>query len=330
LSETPHRYRIDAHVHLVAVDEKNHGCFLANKKRKGLGFRLLRRLVGVGESASDEEFDFAYADRLARQVREARHLDKAVIFAMEGLYDEGGGLDPRTEAVISNDWTMEVCRRHPDVFLFGAAVHPARPDALDELDRCAEAGAVCVKWVPPSQNIDPSSPKYEKFYMRMKKHGLVLSSHTGYEHTIFVTDQSLGDPEKLRLPLEAGLTVVAGHAGTSGWYHRVEYFPGFVKMARRYDRLYGDTAAITGFLRGPYRKRLTGEPDVVPRLLHGTDYPVPQMPIAWSFAIGPAKAMALQFHKNPFDQDYLSKRAAGFPEEHFFRGHDVFLQGESA
>lgn len=311
-------------MHLVAIDRKNHNSFVAPSKRNGLGFKLLKFLVGVPQNCTDEEFDIAYADRLARQVREAEHLDKAVVFAMEGLYDSNGKFDSRTEAFISNDWTIQVVKRHPDVFLFGAAIHPGRPDALDELDRCAEAGAVCVKWVPPSQNMDPSDERYVPFYERMKKHGLVLTSHTGYEHTIFVTDQALGDPARLRLPLQVGLKVIAGHAGTSGWYHKVEYYPNFVKLAGEFDKFFGDTSAVNGFLRGPYLNRLL-KPEIMKRLIQGTDYPVPQQPVAWALSMGAAKAFKLQFHKNPFDQDILSKKAVGFPDEHFYRGHDVFF-----
>jgi len=319
------RFRIDAHVHLVAVDRENHKSFLSEEKLNSLSFKFMRWMLWISLDASPEELDIIYADNLAGKVKDAQYLDKAVVFALEGLYDSNGKLDPRTEAVVSNDWAIEVCKRHADVFLLGASIHPARLDALDELDKCAEAGAVCIKWVPPSQNIDPSDHRYEKFYERMKDHGLALTSHTGYEHTIFVTDQHLGDPEKLRLPLEMGLTVVAGHAGTSGFYHKVEYFPAFVRLVNEFENFYGDSSAITSLLRGPYLKRLLNTPGVRDRLVQGTDYPVPPTPIVWPIAIGPLKAIKLQLHKNPFDQDYLSKIAVGFPEEQFYRGHDVFL-----
>ncbi len=319
------RFRIDAHVHLIAIDRKNHKSFISEKKRNGLYFKLLFRSTGVSSDVKEDEFDAVYADHLAQLIREAKYLDKAVLFAMDGLYDSNGKLDPRCEALISNDWAIEVCRRYPDLFLFGASIHPARPDALDELDRCAESGAVCVKWVSPSQNIDPSNVRYQKFYERMKKHGLVLSNHTGYEHSLFVVDQSLGDPKRLRLPLEMGLTVVAGHSGTSGWHHKVEYFPNFARLVNEFENLYGDTAAITELYRGVYRKRLLTMPVVKDRIIHGTDFPVPSLPIVWPFALGLRQAIKLQFHKNPFDRDYLAKKAAGFPEEHFLRGHDVFL-----
>ncbi len=319
------RFRIDAHVHLIAIDRKNHKSFISEKKRNGLYFKFLCRSAGVSSKAKDDEFDAVYADHLAQLIREAKYLDKAVLFATDGLYDSNGKLDPRCEVLISNDWTIEVCRRYPDVFLFGASIHPARPDALDELDKCAEAGAVCVKWIPNSQGINPSDRKIEKFYERMKQHGLVLSSHTGYEHGPYVVDQALGDPNLLKLPLEMELMVVAGHSGTSGFHHRIEYFPNFANMVQKYENLYGDTAAIAELYRGVYRKRLLTTPVVKNRIIQGTDFPVPSIPIVWPFAIGPIKALKLQFVDNLFDKDYLAKKAAGFPEEHFRRGHDVFL-----
>lgn len=319
------RVRLDAHVHLIALDGARHGCFIAEKRKKGIEAWYLRRLARVGRDLPDEELDIAYADRLATLVRQAEHVDQALVFALDGLYDDNGRLDPRTEVILSNDWAIEAVRRHPDVFVFGASVHPARADALEELDRCAEAGSVCVKWVPPSQNIDPSDRRYERFYERMGQHGMVLTSHTGYEHSVSVTDQSLGDPARLSLPLEVGLKVVAGHAGMSGWYHRTEYFGNFADMVGRYENLFGDTSAILAPERFPYRRRLLETPGVLDRLIQGTDFPSPPLPVLWPLALGPARALELQFMRNPFDRDCVAKRLAGFGEEHFLRGHDVFL-----
>lgn len=324
-STTDRRLRLDAHVHLAGFDWEKHGSFY--RKSESPLMALARMYLGLSPRAGDEEFDIAYVEWLARMVREAEHLDKVVLFALDGVYDSCGRLDPRTEAIISNDWAIEACGLHPDEFILGASIHPARPDAMDELERCAEAGAVCVKWVPPSQGMDASDPRFEPFYERMRDLGLVLTSHTGYEHSLRIVDQSLGDPERLRLPLEVGLKVVAGHAGTSGFYHRVEYFPNLVKMIQRYENLYADTSAILNPVRAPYRKRLLAEP-VVGRLIQGTDFPVPPLPILWPFALGPAEAIRFQRVKNWFDRDILAKKAAGFPEEHFRRGHDVFLGAE--
>jgi len=37
------------------------------------------------------------------------------------------------------------------------------------------------------------------------------------------------------------------------------------------------------------------------------------------------RALEIQLVKNPFDRDCIAKKEAGFPDEHFLRGHDVFL-----
>lgn len=317
------RLRLDAHVHLLGIDQREHKCFYAHPNSVVAFY--VKRYVGARPGMTDAEVDDLYAEHLATMVRNAEHVDKALIFAMEGAYDSDGRLNPKTEAIISNDWAIQVCKRYPDEFLFGASIHPARPDALDELERCAAAGAVCVKWVPNSMNIDPADKRYEPFYDRMLELGLVLSSHTGYEHSVHVFDQSFGDPERLRLPLERGLKVVAGHAGTSGFYHRVEYFPNLVRLVNQYERLYADTSATANIIRASYRKRLLETPVVKDRLIQGTDYPVPPTPILWACTLGPLNALKIQLVKNPFDRDYLGKVAAGFPMEHFFRGHDVFL-----
>lgn len=317
------RVRLDAHVHLFGADEKKHKCFVSESKRRGLVARYLRAMAGVGSRVSDEVFDLAYADHLARLIRESKYQDKALVFALDGLYDAAGKLDPRTEVIVSNDWAIEAVMRHPDLFVLGASIHPARPDALDELDRCSKAGAVCVKWVPNSQGIDASDRRYEKFYERMLEHGLVLTSHTGYEHSVYVTDQSLGDPERLRLPLDIGLTVVAGHAGTSGFYHKVEYFPNLLRLVGEYENLYADTSAIANPVRFTYREELLSTA-VADRLVQGTDYPVPPAPILWPVEMGPLRAARIQATLNPFDRDCLGKAAVGFPVEQFYRGYEVF------
>ena len=77
------------------------------------------------------------------------------------------------------------------------SINPNRRDALHEIDRCVEAGAALVKWLPNTQGIDPSDRKYKAFYRKLSDHGVPLLSHTGFEFTMKTVDQKLGDPEKL-------------------------------------------------------------------------------------------------------------------------------------
>ncbi len=322
------RERIDCHVHLIAFDRKKHGSFYRGADRKDFLYTAGRIFYGFHRKMPFCEMDEAYADLLARMVRESRYCDRVVLLANDGLYDERGRLDPRTECVVSNDWTARVVKRYPDVFLFGASIHPNRKDALEELEKCFREGAVCVKWIPPSQNIDPSDIRYVPFYENMLKHGLVLLSHTGYEHSLSTTNQHLGDPERLRLPLELGLTVVAAHSGASGWYHPVEYFPNFLRLLEKFDNLFGDSAAFTSPERFTYRKWILSSEFIREKIIQGTDFPTPPLPILWAGTLGFRKALKIQFMRNIFDQDYLAKKEAGFPEEHFRKGHDIFLKGK--
>src|SRR6478672_371144 len=56
---------------------------------------------------------------------------------------------------VPNDVVLELAATHPE-FLAGVSIHPARSDALEELDRCLERGAVLMKCLPNCQNIDCS------------------------------------------------------------------------------------------------------------------------------------------------------------------------------
>ena len=74
----------------------------------------------------------------------------------------------------------------------------------------------CYKWLPPIQHIDPANQRLVPFYLRLKELGLPLLSHTGSEHSFTRARNELGDPERLRLPLSLGVTVIAAHAAGSG------------------------------------------------------------------------------------------------------------------
>src|SRR5262249_60242166 len=101
-----------------------------------------------------------------------------------------------------------LARAHPEL-LPAVSIPPARPDALEELERCLAAGRVMMKCLPNCHNIDCSNPRYRKFWERMAESGLPLLAHTGGEHTVPVVRQEFSDPRILKLPLECGVTVIA-------------------------------------------------------------------------------------------------------------------------
>jgi predicted TIM-barrel fold metal-dependent hydrolase len=212
-----------------------------------------------------------------------------------------------------------LARQHGE-FLPAVSIHPARPDALEELERCLAEGAVMMKCLPNCHNIDCNHRRYQRFWERMAEARLPLLAHTGGEHTVPVLRKEFADPRLLQLPLECGVTVIAAHCGTKSGLADPDYFPVFVEMTHRYPNLYGDTSAFNVPIRGRHIPECVREP-LVSRLLHGSDFPVPVFG-HWSWAQGFLSWQ--QFRQceripNALERDYQLKRAMGFAPETFTR-----------
>src|SRR5262249_7195219 len=127
---------------------------------------------------------------------------------------------------------------------FAASIHPYRNDAVAELERCVAAGAVMVKWLPIVQDFNPADPKCIPFYEALAHHRIPLLSHTGAEHALPNLDRTVADPMLLLEALRRGVTVIAAHCGSRLLPWEIDYVPNWVRMARDYENLYGDTAAL--------------------------------------------------------------------------------------
>ncbi|HOC92021.1 MAG TPA: amidohydrolase family protein [bacterium] len=306
------RESIDVHVHILAVAAAN-GARVCPKMRRSLMSLCLG--AKYGWRGDDEAFDRAYAERLAREIRESKTTDRAVVLAFDGVYDSSGALDSaRTSAYIPNEYCLKLCERHPE-FIFGASVNPARADALDELDRVAANGAALIKWVANSQDINPAEPSFIPFYRKMAELKLPLLSHTGYEHCVKTLNHAYGDPKLLRVALDEGVTVIAAHAGTSGIGHPIEYFDDYLAMLDEYPNLWGDLGAVTGITRFKYIPAMLAREGFTGRCLQATDYPAPPIPALFVRSVGVRRALGLSMRRNIFDKDVELKRALGFPDD---------------
>ncbi|MFH1539663.1 MAG: amidohydrolase family protein, partial [bacterium] len=291
--------KIDVHVHVIATDRKAHGCFISKRSKYHPVF-LLWKAINNYLGLSDGEFDRRYLEDLVKAIEECEGIDRAVVLGFDAVHDSRGEPDwNRTDEYTTNDYVLDIAGEF-DCCLPGPSVHPARRDALDELERCAELGAVLVKWVPNSQWIDPSDARYAGFYEKLADLNLPLLSHTGYEHTVRAPNQDYGDPERLERALDAGVTVIAAHSGASGIGHSVEYFPRYVKMLEKYPNLYGDLSAFTTPSRAVYLRRIANNPLLTGRSIQGSDYPVPPMPILFARQLGPNNLIKLWREKNYF------------------------------
>ena len=253
-----------------------------------------------------------YVSDLLTELRASRYVGSAVLLGMDGVYDAQGRLDEsRTDFLIGNDYVLQTARTYPNEFLAGVSINPKRRDAVDEVHRCADAGAVLIKILPNTQQFDPSDRAFTPFYRALAERRLPLLSHAGYEFSLSGADQTVGDPARLRTALDEGATVIAAHGCSSGLGLYERFLPTFRSLVRTYPRFYADISALTLLNRLNMLLRLRREPDLQQRLLFGTDYPLPVLHLpAWGRVRLPV-LRELMGIRNRFDRQYLVCRRLG-------------------
>jgi predicted TIM-barrel fold metal-dependent hydrolase len=315
--------KIDCHVHVVGNGTGGTGCWYRPRGVTKYGAPLMVRAVGLPPSALKGDLDRLYVEQMLRFVRESS-LDAAVILAQDDCYRENGEKIENTGSFyVPNDYVLRLAREYRE-FLPAVSIHPARRDALAELERCLDAGAVMLKCLPNCQNIDWNNPRYTRFLERMAESGLILLAHTGSERTLPVLDLKLADPRVLTRALEIGVTCIAAHSGTGMMLLDPDYFDVFVEMTRKFPRLYGDNSALAcaNFRARPRAmRRMVGDPELAARILHGSDVPVPVTAILmWAFGLMRwSDWRATAKIPNPIERDAEIKRKLGFGEATFTR-----------
>jgi predicted TIM-barrel fold metal-dependent hydrolase len=302
---------IDCHVHLAALPDRNNGCYISPRMLKSPLFRFL--LWKHDLSPQDPgQANRKYLDDLLNELRASRLVRQAVLLGMDGVYDEAGRLDrPRTEFLVANDYVFHTVRAHPDHLLGGPSINPQRRDAVEEVHRCADAGAVLVKVLPNSQGFDPADRRYRPFYRALAERNLPLLSHVGYELSLTSRDQSLGDPDRLRTALDEGVTVIAAHACSYGLMVYERFFPTFRRLCATYPHFYADISSLTQPHRLKMLLLLRRHLELHDRLLFGTDYPLPVFHLpAWGRVDLRTLANLIRT-KNRFDRQALVCRELG-------------------
>lgn len=311
----PEPLRIDMHVHMVGNGASGSGGWLrlGGWHRWLAGFMV--RQLGLPANVIDGDLEGVYAEHLLRLVR-GSSLDAIVLLAHERVHDADGA--PREDLgsmYVPNDVVLDLAEQHPE-FLAGVSIQPARPDALEELDRCLKRGAVLMKCLPNCQNIDPSDVRYRPFWERMAEAGLPLLAHTGGEHTVPIVNAALADPKRLRLPLECGVTVIAAHCATKSGPVDRDYFDDWIAMLAQFPHLYGDISAMVSLNRCAHLRDCL-RPEIEPRILHGSDFPVPVL--GHRLWIGGAfdwrTFRSAQRIDNAIERDWQFKQALGFSDD---------------
>jgi uncharacterized protein len=282
----------DFHVHVFGQGPEADGPSVSPTVRSWFHpFRMVQFRVYLSASGitDRQRISGQYVERLADLVRNIDGHGRHFIYAMDRHYRPDGTPDPAaTPFYVPNDYVCALAERYPDLFVPVISVHPYRNDALPELEKWAQRGCRYVKWLATAQGIDPASPLAETFCRKMAEYGMVLLTHTGEELAVFSGGrQELGNPLRLRGPLDLGVTVVALHSASFGrsidlespGREKVPSFDLFLRLMGdpRYEKLlYGDIAGVVFFNHSVEAlKTLLGREDLQHRLVNGSDYPLP-------------------------------------------------------
>jgi len=283
----------DCHTHLLGVGDSGGGAWV-NPDMLELSHPILRVQYEFFMNAAcvddSQQVDNDYVSRLLAYQAGLAKGTRLMLLAFDYAYDSDGQLlMDDSHLYVPNSYARDVARRYPGRFEWTASIHPYREDAVSALEEAARDGARAVKWLPPSMNIDPASPRCDAFYEALARLDLPLLSHAGLERAVHVPDaQKLGNPLRLRRPLEHGVRVIAAHCASMGDGEDLDAGGGnsrltnFALFARLMDEpryeglLFGDISAMTQLNRiGPALDTVLERDDWHERLINGSDHPLP-------------------------------------------------------
>lgn len=371
---------LDCHVHVLASGPpKKNGCYLHKNwyngcchPLSGLKRRALLLIAGV-DPASEELPDDQYMSQITEcfahflppdMQREGPGV-RASMLGMDEWYDKDGQCRPdKTSIYVCNNWvnhvttTPETRRKH---FSPTPSIHPYRPDCVEQLHYWHKRGCRQIKWLPPTQGIDPADKRCDKFYEAMAKLNppMFLLSHTGNEHSLNDSGAGIhkfGNPLRLRRALNLGVHVIAAHVCSLGMYKDIESKikppPNALSMDLllrlledpKYDGLmFADISGITSWTRISLTGRIFENTHLHKKLIYASDYPVVAMNfVVWISLLTyvhdliprwTAPLLREIHYYNPCLGDFVKKRIMRWkkdgktirlPDEIFQRGHLIY------
>lgn len=321
---------LDMHCHVAGIGAGGSGAFVSDEMRNSWKYHVYLKAFGVTEKQVMAQGDGLIVQKISEQLAASEMVGSAVVLALDGAINRSGQLDPDlTESYIPNNFLAREAAKYDNLY-FGASVNPYRRDALDRLDQVKRDGAVLIKWLPAIQHIDPADPELRDFYLKLVALDLPLLTHAGDEHAFTSADNSLGDPQKLRLALDLGVTVIVAHAATSGTTEGEDNMQRLLPLFAEYPNLYSDISALTQVNKLRFVSGLLAAEIEPQRLLYGTDFPLIATglasPLFSALKLKPGKVMALLKSSNPWDQDLRLKLAHGFSTQSLSSAHQLLIK----
>lgn len=284
----------DCHAHLAGLGDGGSGITINPRMLNPLHpAEYFQRLFYLNAGCAHEapgKVDQSYVERLHNLASGMQGGFKLLLFAFERTHDGDGRPRPDLTAFhVPDDYARNLARAHPTFFEWACSIHPWREDCVDALEAAVRDGARAVKWLPPAMGIDPASPRCDRFYAALARLDLPLITHAGEEKAVHGAGRpEWGNPLRLRRALDQGVRVVVAHCASLGQDQdedagrqgrKIPSFGLFARlMSERHHegKLFGDISAITLRNREISTLRtLIQRDDWHPRLLFGTDYPLP-------------------------------------------------------
>lgn len=324
----------DCHVHLVGGgDPASEAWFSPNMDSTWHPLLKVQKKFYMNASCVDEapgQLDRSYVARLLSLVEGMKPGFKTMLFAFDWFHDENGQPD-RSRSIfhIPDHYAAQVAHRHPGAFEWAASIHPYRADCVKALQSAVSEGARAIKWLPPAMGIDPLSPRCDRFYAALASLDVPIISHAGRELAVQGGNPDFGNPLRLRRAMDHGVRVVIAHCASDGDDQDIdqgangprvrsyELFARLMDEPRYADKLFADISALTQFNRAWALKSVMQRKDWHPRLLNGSDYPLPGVMPLFSASdmadmglLDPAAVPLLQAIRshNPLLFDFALKR----------------------
>ena len=281
----------DSHCHVFGNGDSGSGLWFSPRMEHLWRPRqYAQRAFYINAACVDESpgnVDTSFVRRLLAQCRAMAPGFRALLFAFDWARSDAGAVLPeRSTFHVPDEYVARLALSQPSHFEWAASVHPYDPRALDRLDAVAAFGARAIKWLPSAQNIDPADARCDRFYARLAALRMPLITHAGDEQAVHGFGEHLGNPLRLRRPLDAGVRVVVAHCASLGSGQDMDKggtstLPNFDLFARLMDdpryrsNLFGDISSTTQGNRMGVVATLLERRDWHDRLLNGSDYPLP-------------------------------------------------------
>ncbi len=347
----------DCHSHLLGVGHGGTGCSVHESLTQWWHpIEVVRRksILSAACASDTTNVDQTYRDRLLALLNDFPKGYKSLLFAFEHAYDDlGTKRQDWSTFHVPNRYVLELAKQYPDRLVPVASVHPYRPDALIELEHVIAQGAVAIKWLPSSMNIDLRDARCVPFYQLLVEKNIPLIVHCGEEKAVPGAQRDeLGNPLLARYALDHRVRLIVAHCASLGFALDLDRrapneVPAFELFARLMNDntyrpyLHADISAVFQRNRKTnVAKKLLNNTDWHSRLLHGSDYPLPAVRLLYSVArlidqglIDPQHMDHLKMLQDsqPLLFDFAIKRVAHNNQQHFnpavFETRRVFQTG---